>query len=135
MEETKGYRLEILTPERLFFEGQVTSLQITAKDGELSVWRGHAPMLATIPIGELTITELGKEPRKAVHSRGFLEVRPDEALLFVTACEWPEEVDAARAQAALDRAQEKLRQKQSIVEHRQTEIAITRAMARLRVKR
>ncbi len=130
-----SYLLEIMTPERLFFDGQVESLQINGSDGELSIWKGHATMLATMPVGGLTIHTAEGEVKDAFHSEGFVEVRPDRVLVFVQSCEWPEEINAARAREAMDRANEKLRQKQSILEHRHTEISLARAMARLRIKR
>ena len=128
------YKLEIMTPERLFFDGEVESLRINGSDGELSIWKGHTPMLATMPVGELRIRTAEGEEKDAFHSEGFVEVRPDRVLVFVQSCEWPDEIDAARAQAALDRANAKLLQRQSVMEHKHTEISLARAMARLRVK-
>ena len=56
-------------------------------------------------------------------------------LVFTQDCEWPEEIDAVRAEEARERELEKLRQKQSLIEYHQTQIALNRAMARLRVKK
>ena len=60
-----------------------------------------------------------------------MEVRPDEVIVFTQACEWPEEVDEARALRAKERALEKLRQKQSIYESKHAKVSLARAMARL----
>ena len=68
-------------------------------------------------------------------SAGFLEIRPDETILFATTAEWPEEIDIARAERAKQRAEEKLRQRKSEEEYRQSHIALARAMARLKVGR
>ena len=128
------FMLEILTPKRQFFKGEVEALTCTLPDGELTVLRAHRPMLAALEIGSLKIKSDG-EWRNAFSSEGFIEVRPDEVLVFTQDCEWPEEIDAVRAEEARERELEKLRQKQSLIEYHQTHIALNRAMAQLRVKK
>ena len=128
----KQFRLEIITPTRQFLETSAEAITVTCNDGELSVLSGHAPLVVALDIGELRIKENGNW-RSAFHSEGFMEVRPDEVLVFSQACEWPEEIDVARAERALERSTEKLRQQQSIFENRHTKISLTRAMVRLKV--
>jgi F-type H+-transporting ATPase subunit epsilon len=60
-----------------------------------------------------------------------MEVRHDGALVFVQACERPDEIDESRAEQARRRAEEFLRQKRSFAEYNQSKIALARAMARL----
>ncbi len=128
------FTLEIMTPERYFFQGEAESLRVDCTDGQLAVLKGHCPMLAALPVGELSIRLPDEtEPKSAVHAEGFVEVRPDRVLVFVQSCEWPDEIDIKRAQEAADKANEKLRQQQSLNEHRHTQISLARAMARLRV--
>ena len=64
-----------------------------------------------------------------------MEVRPDETIIFSQAMEWPDEIDISRAQAARERAEERLRQQRSYQEYQQSKIALARAMVRLRVGR
>ncbi len=125
--------LEVLTPKKQFFKGEVEALTCTLPDGQLTVLKSHRPMLAALEIGVLKI-KTGGSWRTAFSSEGFIEVRPDEVLVFTQNCEWPEEIDAARAEEERERELEKLRQKQSLIEYRQTQIALNRAMARLKVK-
>ena len=127
------FRLEILTPERRFLDADVELVGVQACDGRLTVLAGHAPMVAPLDAGTLHL-RLDGEDREAFHSLGFLEVRPDKVLMFTQACEWPEEIDEKRARVALEKATEELRQKQSILEHRHSELSLIRAMARLRLK-
>ena len=129
----KTFHLEVLTPERQFLNEQVEFVTVEACDGQLTVLAGHAPMVAPIHAGTMTI-QINGEEKRAFHSPGFLEVRPDTVLVFAQTCEWPEEIDENRAKAAMERATEELRQKQSILEHRRSEMALSRAMARLRLK-
>jgi len=96
--------------------------------------KNHAPILANLAIGTLKIKKDGQW-RTAFAAEGLIEVRPDEVLIFAQSCEWPEDIDEARAEEERQQAMEKLRQKQSLIEYHQTQIALSRAMAKLQVKR
>ena len=71
--------------------------------------------------------------RYAAISDGFIQVMPDKSVILADSCELPEEIDIKRAEEARERAQEKMRQKQSIQEYYQTQAALNRAMNRLKV--
>ena len=114
MERT--YALEILTPERQFFSGQVQALTIPAPDGALTVLAGHAPLIVPLVVGVLRIKQ-DDVWQEAFTSEGFMEVRSSSVLVFTQACEWPQEIDARRAQAAEQRAAERLRQKGIEIAH------------------
>ena len=116
---SKLFRLEILTPERQFLDRDVEAVTILAPDGELTVLADHAPLIATIDIGRIRLKFDG-EWHDAFNSEGFIEVDRDDTVIFTQACEWPEEIDARRALEAEKRAEERLRQKQSISEYKQS---------------
>ncbi|MGI6153010.1 MAG: ATP synthase F1 subunit epsilon [Christensenellaceae bacterium] len=124
------YLLEILTPERSFFVEMVESVIFPTEDGEMSIQKGHESMVATIIPGEARINTGNKWVMCAV-SEGFVEVRPDETIMFTQTAEWPEEIDVKRAQRAKERAEERLRQRQSEQEYQRSKISMARAMARL----
>jgi F-type H+-transporting ATPase subunit epsilon len=128
----KLFKLTIITPERQFFDGYAEALTITAPDGEMTILADHVPIISPVVVGTIAVKTDGVWTN-AFNSEGFMEVRHKEVVVFVQACERPEEIDAKRAEEALKRAEERLRQKQSISEYRQTKIALARAMARLRV--
>lgn len=129
------FHLEILTPERHFFNGEVEAITVNAPNGQITILANHAPLIVPLSTaGEIRIKQNGQW-RIAVSSEGFLETTATETLVFVQACEWPEEIDENRALAAERRAQELLRQKRSIAEYKQTQMALARAMARLRVSK
>ena len=129
----KLFDLKILTPERTFFDGQAEVLVLTVPDGQMAFLARHSPLIAPVEIGELKIFA-DNEWREAFTSEGFLEVTQKGVMVYVQACEWPEEIDERRAREALERAEEHLRQRQSIAEYQQSKIALSRAMARLQVK-
>lgn len=128
------FKCEVLTPKQQFFSGMVEAVTCTLADGEMTVWKDHAPLLAALEIGELRFKQ-NDEWQTVYAAEGFIEVRPDEVLIFTQGCARPEDIDEVRAEEEREQAMEKLRQKQSLVEYHQTQIALSRAMAMLRVKR
>ena len=128
----KLFNLKIITPERRFFDGDVEGVTANAPDGSIMVLADHAPMIMPVSVGNIGIKKDGKW-EKSVNSEGFMEVRHEGVLLFVQACEHPEEIDARRAEEARRRAEELLRQKQSMSEYKHSKIALARAMARLQI--
>ena len=125
------FELSIMTPERQFFSGQVEALTVTGIDGQMTVLAGHAPMVVSLDIGEISIKQDGTW-RLAVNTEGFMEVMGVSVVMFVQACEWPEDIDVRRAEEAKHRAEERIRQRQSILESQTSKIALARAMVRLR---
>jgi len=128
------YTLEIITPERIFFKGEVQSVIIPTPDGYMSIQKMHEPMVAAITVGEMKL-QVDDEWRQCTTTDGFVEVRPDETIIFSQAVEWPDEIDMRRAQEAKERAEERIRQNKSYQEYMQNQIALARAMVRLRVGR
>lgn len=128
----KTFYLEIIAADRIFFEGDVEHLVITVLDGLLGILPGHEPLVTSLPTGELKYMVDGKWHYAAI-SEGFIEVMPDFAVILADSCELPEEIDIKRAEEAKKRAEERMRQKQSIMEYYQTQTALNRAMNRLKI--
>ncbi|HBB19958.1 MAG: F0F1 ATP synthase subunit epsilon [Ruminococcus sp.] len=129
---SKTFHLEIIASDRVFFEGETEHLVITAIDGLIGIMAGHEPLVTALPTGELKYMVNGKWQYAAI-SEGFIEVMPDHAIILADTCELPEEIDVKRAEEARARAEERLRQKQSIKEYYQTQAALNRAMNRLKL--
>ncbi|MDR2590512.1 MAG: ATP synthase F1 subunit epsilon [Oscillospiraceae bacterium] len=128
----KLFNLKIMTPEREFFDGDVEAVSAFAPDGNVTILAEHAPFIMPVSIGTIGIKKDSKW-EKSINSEGFLEVHHKGVIIYVQSCERPEEIDTQRAEAAQRRAEERLRQKQSMSEYRQSKIALARAMARLQV--
>ena len=126
------FHLEIMTPERSFLSDEVEALNITTTDGKLEVLKDHAPITAPLAIGTIEVKQNGVW-REAFQSEGFLEVNSEGVFVFAQACEWPEDIDAARAEEAEHRIMERMRQQQSMVEYQWSKMALARAAERLRV--
>ena len=128
----KTFHLEIIATDRVFFSGEVEHLVITAIDGLLGIMAGHEPLVTSLPTGELKYLVDGVWKYAAI-SEGFIQVMPDSSIILADTCELPEEIDIKRAQEAKDRAEELLRQKQSIKEYYETQAALNRAINRLKI--
>ena len=126
------FSLHVLTPEREFFGGEVEAVTVTAPDGSVTILAGHTPFITPVVSGVIRIKRDGVW-EDSVNTEGFMEVNRHGVMVFVQACEHPDEVDRKRAEEAMRRAEERLRQKQSISEYRQSKLALARAMARLRI--
>ena len=74
------FKLEVLTPRREFYSGDVEAVTIVLEDGEMTLLKDHEPMLAALEIGEMRI-KTADGWKNAFASQGFVEVRPDETLI------------------------------------------------------
>ncbi len=126
--------LEMFTPQKQFFMGEVSSFVCSSEDGELCVLSGHQPMLVALAPGEVRI-KIGDEVKNAYVSDGFMEVRPDHVMVFSHLCEWPEDIDEVKAKREIEKEKEQLRNAESLSEHRRNEVELQRMMAMLRVKK
>ena len=134
MSEKRRFHLEIVTPDRQFFIGEAQSLIFPSIDGSVGVEGGHEPAATALEPGILQY-QVDGQWQSAVVSQGFVEVMPERVMVLTSTAERPEEIDEKRAQAALERAEERLRQKQSMRDYYRTKAALARAMARLKAKR
>ena len=100
-----SFELEVATPERLLVREQATDAQVPAKNGYLGILPGHAALLSQLGSGVLSYVAGGQRRYLAV-AGGFLEVLPGHVRVLADVAERAEDIDAARARAALQRAQE-----------------------------
>lgn len=128
-----GFRLEIITPEKRFFDGDCESLIMDTPDGKRGVLSHHAPMVVAIADGSISF-KTGGEWKKCFTTGGFAEVRPDETVVNAQIVEWPEETNTRLAEEAREQSEEYLRQQQSLREFNESRIRIARLMEKLRVK-
>lgn len=122
-------KVELVSPERLLYEGDATQVVARTTDGEIGFQPGHIPFVGTLlPSVVRVFQEGGDVERIAVHS-GFVEVSGNHLTLLSDVAEVSGDIDVERAQAALARADEALR---SDAEDAEAMAAKGRAQARLR---
>ena len=128
----KTFLLEIIASDRVFFNGQCESLVFPGLDGEHGVLANHEMTVTCISAGEMKY-KIDGEWKYAAVSDGYVEITADHVIIIADTVEKPEEIDVKRAEEAKQRAEEKLRQKQSIMEYYHTQAALNKAMNRLKV--
>lgn len=125
-----NFRLKIITPERIFFDKDAYMVELNTTEGEIGVYAGHIPTTCIIKPGILTIRMDGEEKEAALHS-GFIQILPDSVTILAEVIEWPEEIDLHRAEAAMERAKERIAHRTSETDIARAETALLRAMARI----
>ena len=129
MEHT--FELEIATPEKLVIRETVTEAQIPAEGGMIGVLPDHAPLISELGIGELSYVVSGTKSSLVV-SKGWVEVLKNHVRVLVDSAEKANEIDVARAQASLKRAEDRLSKAAAGgVDIARTLNAMKRAQARL----
>jgi F-type H+-transporting ATPase subunit epsilon len=127
-----AFALEVVTPERVAYSGQVASLQAPGSEGSFGVLAGHVPLLTSLQIGRLRFVEEGGSEIQMAISGGFVEVGREQVAVLAETAERAEDIDVDRAREARARASERLTQKEE-VDAARAEAALARALNRLKV--
>ena len=128
--------LQIITPEKIAYEGEVEQVTLPTKDGEITILADHIPLISTMKHGELTIKNGDEEVLMAV-CNGFIEVKKNHITILTDIAERAEDIDEKRAQKAKERAQESLKEKDrmSDIAFADVTAAMERSLARIKVAR
>ena len=126
------FDLKIVCPDRVFFEGKASMLELNTTEGEVGIYKDHEPMTLIIAPGVCTITN-GEEKRDAAVLAGFIEILKDKITILAEAAEWPDEIDVKRAEEAKSRAELRIREHASDTDIARAETALSRSLARLYV--
>lgn len=125
--------LELATPTRLVVTAEVDEVVVPGSLGYFGVLPGHAPLLATLGIGEVTY-RIGRDEYHVAIAGGFAEVRNDKVIILGDVAETPGDIDRARAERARDRAEARLAgRNQDEIDYTRAMCALARALTRLRV--
>lgn len=125
------YKLEIVTPERKFFEGEVEMLVARSIAGDIAILGNHIPLVTPLEISILKL-KIGGKTKKAAISSGYMEVSKGKTTIIVDAAEWPDEIDLERAKKARERAEKRL--KETNTDLARAEMALRRAVNRIETK-
>jgi F-type H+-transporting ATPase subunit epsilon len=130
--------LSLIAQDRIIYEDDVDMVILPGASGVFAALAKHAPLMAVLQPGEILVRKVGEEDRYFAVGGGFAEVRPDEVVVLVRSGEAAEEIDIARAEEAMRRAQEYLGspEKDRDMERRLAmEAALRRSLARMKVGR
>ncbi len=126
--------LEIITAERSLYGDEVEMVVAPGADGQLGILPRHAPLMTMLQPGELLIRKDGADTYLIV-TGGFMEVIGNKVTILADAAERSDEIDEARAAAAMERARERIASHPSDLELQRALTAFRRAQVRLNVVR
>jgi F-type H+-transporting ATPase subunit epsilon len=129
----KIYRLEIVTPNKVVFSGDVTSFSAPGVIGGFQVLRNHAPLLSNIAVGEVKVVDAAGGESRYATSGGFVEVHENKLVMLAETAERSGEIDVTRAEAARERARKRLADKEAGIDIERARLALHRALNRLKV--
>lgn len=124
------FKLLVTTPDRVFYEDDVTMVELTTSEGEIGIYAEHVPLTAVLIPCVMTIHADGDIKKAAVHG-GIVEVLKDKVTVLAEVAEWPDEIDVARANEARLRAERRLASHEADINVMRAELALKRSMARL----
>jgi F-type H+-transporting ATPase subunit epsilon len=129
-ESNKNFKVEIITPDRIFFTGEADMVEFNTADGEIGVYKNHIPLTTVLQPGVIIIHN-GDEQKVAALHAGFAEILGDKVTLLAEVAEWPDEIDVNRANAAKQRAEERIRTKTESLDLKRAEFALHKALTRI----
>lgn len=110
-EETNKLRIRLVTPERVLLAENADAVELPAKNGYMEVLYGHAPLMAELGAGDVTLhgrsggDHPGDSDRYNV-SWGFVEVLPDRVTILANDAQIPSQIDVERARQQLEHGQQ-----------------------------
>lgn len=129
----RTFPLQIITPEKIFFEGDVQRVIIRTTEGDIGILAAHEKYVAALPSGPVKITLEDGTERIAALSGGAVKVSPEKTAILANAVEWAEDIDidwAKRSEADALRRKEQSRTRH---DSERAELKLQRALNRLRV--
>ena len=128
------FQLEIITAERVLFEGEVETVVAPGSEGELGVLPHHAAVMTMLQSGELRYRIRGDEWYLSV-TGGFMDIRGDHVVVLADAAEHVDEIDEDRAQEAMSRARERMASRGEDVDLERALQSLRRATVRIDIAR
>ena len=128
------FKLHVITPERRFYDGEASMVELTTTEGDIGVYRNHIPLTAIVAPGVLKIHEEG-EVKEAALISGFIQILPERITIMAEVAEWPDEIDANRAEEARIRAERRLKEESGEIDTMRAELALRRALVRLSLRK
>ena len=129
-----AFRIEILTPERTFFEGEIESLVVPTITGQMGILAGSMPIVTALVPGQLFFRQNEKE-FFAANSDGFMETRGGIVYVFCQTVFWPHELNEKILTEKEERQRAALMAAETRKEYVLTQAALARTFAKLKVQK
>ena len=128
-----AFKLDIITPDKIVFQDEATSLSAPGVEGGFQILYNHAPFLSALEIGMIKVKDRQGVDALYATSGGFVEVRDNHIVVLVETAERAEDIDIARASAARQRAEERIKRRQEEIDFDRARLSLHRALNRLRL--
>ena len=125
------FHLKITSPDRVFFEGEVTMVEINTTEGQIGVLPNHIPLTSVLAPGACYLYVPDGDPKVCAIHGGFFEILQDSMTILAEVCEWPDEIDVGRAEAARVRAERRLSEGKDGTDLGRAILALKRSVARI----
>ena len=129
------FSLKVIACDRIFFDDRCTQVVLPLHDGEKAIQAHHENMVFAVEIGEIRITDENGKEIMGITGTGFAQIIKNPAQLLEDTSPYPQDIDIRRPNEPKHRAEEQLRQKQSIQEYHRSKASLARAMERLKAGR
>jgi len=129
----ENIRLEVVTPEQSVVSEGAQIVMAPGTLGEFGVLAGHTPFLTTLKTGALKYKDESGRERFVFISGGFAEALPDRVTVLAESAERRKNIDVERAQAAAQRAEERLQSSDKDVDFIRAKAALLRAISRIQL--
>ena len=129
------FHLRVVASDKVFYNGMCEVAIVPGLDGEWAFMAHHDDIVVAVQPGEMRFKKPDGVWETAIVGSGFAQMANNRAMVLVDTAERLEDIDEVRAQEALERAKEEMRQKQSIQEYRISQASLARAISRLKGKK
>ena len=130
----KLFELKIITPDRAFYQGNVSMLELNTSEGRIGVYADHLPVAMVLSPGVANIHEADGTVKEAALHSGFMEITKTRITVLAEVAEWPDEIDFNRAEEARIRAERRLASHDSQIDVVRAEFALKKALTRIELK-
>ncbi len=128
-----SFSLSVVTPEKVFFDGETTQIIVRTTDGDIGILANHTSLVADLPSGPLKVRQENGSWRTAAISTGLLKVGGNKVSILANAVEWADEIDVEWAKRSEEDARRRLQEKQDKHELDLAELKLMRALNRISV--
>ncbi len=130
-----NFHLEILSPDRIFYNGDCSLINLPLSDGSFGIMANHTPFTAAVVPGEARFTLPDGETHVCAVSQGIAVVASNTVKLLCETVLRPDEIDEEAERRQAEAAAEDMRGRQSYKDYMLSQIAFARAVNNLRVKK
>ena len=128
-DDSRFFDLEIITPDRVFWSGKASMLEMNTTEGQVGIYKKHIPMTMILQPGIVKL-HLENEIKEAAIHAGFVEILPDKISMMAEVAEWPDEIGLIRAKEAAQRGERRLQARDPKINMSRAELALKRALVR-----